>query len=123
MNPQRIQLRRKKGWRMPPNTIKVDRSGPWGNPFVVGQPHVFAGGRPVQDRRHAYVLYRAVAPLNPVLVAAARAQLRGKNLACWCPLIEQEDVCHAAVLLVIANSEGDAAAAVLNAICPTEAAR
>ena len=33
MKPQRIQLRRIKGWRIPPNTIKVDRSGDWGNPF------------------------------------------------------------------------------------------
>lgn len=35
--PKRIQLSRKAGWRMPPNTIKVTR-GPgmkWGNPFRV----------------------------------------------------------------------------------------
>lgn len=31
--PERIQLRRTKGWRMPPNTVKVDRSTRWGNPF------------------------------------------------------------------------------------------
>lgn len=31
--PQRLQLRRTKGWRMPPNTVKVDRSTKWGNPF------------------------------------------------------------------------------------------
>lgn len=36
MKPQRIQLSRKKGWRMPPNTLKVDRTSKWGNPFVVG---------------------------------------------------------------------------------------
>lgn len=32
--PVRVQLRRIKGWRMPPNTVKVDRSTKWGNPFV-----------------------------------------------------------------------------------------
>lgn len=32
-NPQRIQLRRTKGWRMPENTVKVDRTTKWGNPF------------------------------------------------------------------------------------------
>lgn len=40
--PERIQLRRKKGWRMPPNTVKVDRSTKWGNPFKChhpGTPH------------------------------------------------------------------------------------
>ena len=31
--PQRIQLQRTKGWRMPPNTRKVDRSTSFGNPF------------------------------------------------------------------------------------------
>lgn len=33
--PERVQLSRAKGWRMPPNTVKVCRPGPWGNPFVV----------------------------------------------------------------------------------------
>src|SRR5690242_6951114 len=31
--PVRIQLKRTKGWRMPPNTVKVTRPGKWGNPF------------------------------------------------------------------------------------------
>lgn len=35
--PERIQLSRRKGWKMPPNTVKVDRSTPWGNPFAVGE--------------------------------------------------------------------------------------
>ncbi|SDC30369.1 protein of unknown function [Sphingomonas sp. YR710] len=33
--PVRIQLRRAAGWRMPRNTVKVDRSTKWGNPFRV----------------------------------------------------------------------------------------
>lgn len=33
VKPQRIQLSRAKGWRMPANTVKVDRSTRWGNPF------------------------------------------------------------------------------------------
>jgi hypothetical protein len=31
--PVRVQLSRRKGWRMPENTVKVSRPGPWGNPF------------------------------------------------------------------------------------------
>lgn len=31
--PERIQLRRQKGWRMPPDAVKVDRTTRWGNPF------------------------------------------------------------------------------------------
>ena len=110
--PIRIQLSRAKGWRMPPNTVKVDRTTKWGNPFVVGK----SGGaftEKVADRRHAWRLYQGVAPGNEELVKAARAELRGKNLACWCPHHDPyEDVCHAAILLLIANSDGDAYEAV-----------
>lgn len=31
--PTRVRLSRAKGWRMPPNTVKVTRPGRWGNPF------------------------------------------------------------------------------------------
>lgn len=34
--PQRIQLRRVKGWRKPLGTINVARPTKWGNPFPVG---------------------------------------------------------------------------------------
>jgi hypothetical protein len=104
--PVRVQLRRTKGWRMPENTVKVDRTTKWGNPFIPGKPCAFTGGRPVQDKRHAYVLYRAVAPDNEELVAAARAELAGKNLACWCPVerYSTDGHCHADVLLELANA-------------------
>lgn len=98
--PMRVQLSRAKGWRMPPNTVKVDRTTKWGNPFVPGKSSAYSGGRPVQDVRHAFVLYRAVAPENAALVAAAQAELRGKNLACWC---KPDESCHADVLLDLAN--------------------
>lgn len=107
--PERIQLKRTKGWRMPPNTVKVDRSTKWGNPFVPGKPAPIGPtkGETVTDRRHAFVLYRSLAPLNEQLVSMARAELAGKNLACWCPHDNPyEDVCHAAVLLDIANGKG-----------------
>lgn len=101
--PERIQLSRQKGWRMPPNTVKVDRTTKWGNPFVVGK----SGGTytaKVVDRRHAYLLFKSVAFDNASLVVAAKEELRGKNLACWCPKPDPyEDCCHAAVLLEIAN--------------------
>lgn len=34
---ERIQLSRRKGWRMPSNTVKVDRTTGYGNPFVIGK--------------------------------------------------------------------------------------
>lgn len=103
--PRRIQLSRAKGWRLPPNSVKVDRSTKFGNPFVPGQDNPFLPGHKVEDRRHAWRLFQGHAPHNEKLVAAAQTELRGKNLACWCPLPEpgELDTCHAAVLLAIAN--------------------
>ena len=37
---------------------------------------------------------------NPDLINSARLELRGKDLACWCPLGQP---CHADVLLEVAN--------------------
>lgn len=46
MNPQRIQLSRKKGWRLPPDTVKIDRTTVWGNPFIPGEMSgIFAEGQ------------------------------------------------------------------------------
>lgn len=110
--PERVQLSRKAGWRLPANTVKVDRTTKWGNPFVVGKP----GGAftaKVVDRRHAWQLFECVATTTPALIEAARAELRGKNLACWCPLPTEpyaKDECHAAVLLQIANGPPEAVA-------------
>jgi hypothetical protein len=63
--PERIQLKRAKGWRMPENTVKVDRTTKWGNPFVPGKlaPVGPFKGQMVADKRHAFVLYRSFAPL------------------------------------------------------------
>jgi hypothetical protein len=37
VRPVRVQLSRRKGWRMPPNTMKVDRSTGFGNPFPIAK--------------------------------------------------------------------------------------
>lgn len=102
--PERIQLRRTKGWTMPANTVKVDRTTMFGNPFAVGKAG--PGGFVAKDKRHAWQLFLGFALQNAMLGEAARQRLRGKNLACWCSLpgAYADDECHAAVLLKIANS-------------------
>lgn len=88
MSPQRIQLKRTKGWRMPENTVKVDRTTKWGNPYVVG---------PLATANDVIADFRKMAK-------GARyhdlSELRGKNLACWCA---PGAPCHADVLLELAN--------------------
>ena len=91
---------------MPANTVKVDRTTKWGNPFVPGKKRPSLHGQLVKDRDEAYELYCSFVAKNAELQIEARAELAGKNLACWCPLPEAgaEDRCHASVLLRIANS-------------------
>ena len=108
--PERVQLKRTKGWRMPPNTVKVDRTTRWGNPFSVGDRVQADPSLPIavcfssQEAVNAFAGFCAHA-LGRVFVERARAALRGKNLACWCPL---DQPCHADVLLEMANAEDDA---------------
>lgn len=95
MTPQRIQLSRKKGWKMPPNTVRVCRPTKWGNPFTVEQ----------YGREQAVQMFRDYIghPNSPNVFSPAEIeQLRGKNLACWCKLGEPF---HADVLLEMANHE------------------
>ena len=92
VKPHRIQLRRTKGWRLPPNTVVVSSPSQWGNIVKVGSPAA-------PDRAAAAAWYRKmITAWNPT--PDELAELRGKNLACWCPLNEP---CHADVLLEIAN--------------------
>ena len=83
--PVRIQRKRTKGWKMPPNTVSVCRPGKWGNPFT------FA------NSGHVHPALRFACEVAPLLDVSP---LRGKNLACFCPL---DHPCHADVLLELAN--------------------
>jgi hypothetical protein len=107
--PERIQLRRANGWRMPENTVKVDRSTKWGNPYVIGTREELAS---LFRRLIAGETPEAPRLVDQLNLREYRArilrnidQLRGKNLACWCPL---DQPCHADVLLELANAPGDA---------------
>jgi hypothetical protein len=103
--PFRVQLRRTKGWRMPENTVKVDRTTMWGNRWQVGS-HSNYLGRTVQTKLECVEVYRALAwPVGHHRDWVVE-NLRGKNLACWCPLPapNEPDICHAAVLLEWANA-------------------
>lgn len=96
--PSRVQLSRRKGWRLPAGTVIVSRPSRWGNPFKVQTTHPNAGW--IEDRAAAVTAYRRYLAERPELIAAARAELVGQHLACWCPL---DQPCHADVLLAVAN--------------------
>ncbi|WIW52399.1 DUF4326 domain-containing protein [Mesorhizobium mediterraneum] len=108
---------------MPENTVKVDRSSGFGNPFPIingtsttmgktsdvwqvgtweGPAMWFRDTKPeavelaVQAFR-AWVMH----PAQESLLNKAKTSLRGKNLACWC---KEGEPCHADVLLELANA-------------------
>ncbi|SDE23397.1 protein of unknown function [Salipiger thiooxidans] len=98
MMPKRIQMtRRKGGWRKDhPDAVVVARPSKWGNPYQ-------GDGRGV-DRAMLASLFGELMkrPEKSAFVEEVRRELRGKDLACWCPL---DGPCHADVLLEIANRE------------------
>lgn len=98
--PVRVQRKRTKGWKMPPNTVYVGRPTIWGNPFPV-QDGLLGPSISLMNRQDVVDEYRKYLP--GLLAAQPRElieSIRGKNLACWCPL---DQPCHADVLLEIAN--------------------
>lgn len=90
--PERIQLRRTKGWRKPTGAIVVRRPTRWGNPFSVAE----------HGRAEARRLFLAYLDDHPDLVADARLMLAGHDLCCVCPLGVW---CHADEWLRIANED------------------
>jgi hypothetical protein len=91
---------------MPPNTLKIDRSTQWGNPFRIGQDAIHPRTHeivPVPTAEVAVSLFAIYLHTSSGvgLAKAARRELRGKNLACWC---KNGQTCHGDVLLRIANA-------------------
>jgi hypothetical protein len=110
--PERIQRKRTKGWRMPEGAVYVGRPAGWGNPIRPGEPYRFFNrhgklvmGVAPRSNRYALVdLFRAYVSARTDLHDQIRADLAGRDLACWCPL---DQPCHADVLLEIANGGDD----------------
>jgi len=130
--PVRIQLSRRKGWRMPPGTMKVDRTTALGNPFTpfgcaeagyIGTAKALAQRCVEAFRVWADTLYWRNNWDGPESEAARTKLLarlpdaKGKDLACWCHLCPAHKdgkpmgtqcpdcaPCHADVLLELANA-------------------
>jgi Domain of unknown function (DUF4326) len=125
-SPQRIQRKRIKGWKAPPNTVYVGRGSVWGNPFIVGERcGIFPKGMGLRGNAETLIQALTLAQclefyrnaiegyLKPEMYPAGHEFstkirphsnlhfLRGKNLMCWCPA---DQPCHADILLELANA-------------------
>jgi hypothetical protein len=106
--PVRIQRSRAKGSRLSaPNALPivcVSRPSKWGNPFSAALGTASKAHKASVRAAAVAQFRRALQGGDPALgfgIEEVRKELRGKNLACWCPLSEP---CHADVLLEVANS-------------------
>jgi hypothetical protein len=114
--PERIQLRRTKGWRKPEGVVVVARPTKWGNPYRWQEYRSVAYDSDgeaftvsaASRRRFAVTDFQAAVayqiggflPGYPSR-EEIRHELAGKDLACWCG---PDEPCHADVLLEIANA-------------------
>lgn len=117
--PKRIQRKRTKGWRIPEGAVYVGRPTRWGNPYSLREWESYA--MPLFRNAANGIFDPSVLPkewedwrfhdasqlfnwwinqFGDGPVNAAESELRGKDLACWCPL---DQPCHADILLEIAN--------------------
>ncbi|HET7538783.1 MAG TPA: DUF4326 domain-containing protein [Polyangiaceae bacterium] len=108
VTPVRIQRSRAKGSRLEsPNGLPivcVSRPSKWGNPFSEALASAPSKGKPAVRAASVRQFRQALRAHDPALgfgIQDVRRELRGKNLACWCPL---DEPCHADVLLKVANS-------------------
>lgn len=84
--PPRVLNQRDK----PTDGVYVGRPSKFGNPFEIGK-----------DGTRAEVIhkYERWIRTQPTLIEAAKTELRGRNLICWCA----PKACHATILLHLAN--------------------
>jgi hypothetical protein len=116
MVPRRVQLSRARDARLPPNTLRVDRASKWGNPFRVGVHGNRAECVDMFTRLMSGAIIVSAGPDPKIqrdyyeMVKRDRRELRGLNLACWCPLFDADGKrvpCHADVLLRIKQDATD----------------
>jgi hypothetical protein len=112
--PKRIQRKRTKGWKMPPNAVYVGRPSFFGNMFTHADPSVaVAAFRRVWTASQWFAHYhdglvdvdefrnlKRVGPWPEWWWHKELVRLRGKDLVCWCG----DGPCHADVLLELANA-------------------
>lgn len=87
--------RPKPGLKIHGHAVKGAQQGAWGNPYPLKPEATEA------DRQECIQKYRQWLMSNPDKIKQARAELRGKRLACWC----KPKACHADVLLELSNSD------------------
>jgi hypothetical protein len=77
---------------IPKGAVYIGRPSKWGNPFAIGKDG---------DRDEVIAKYRQWLLARPDMMEAAKRELFGKDLVCFCA----PKGCHGDVLLEMANAE------------------
>lgn len=95
--------------QVPDGAVYVGRAAPglsaspYANPFKIGRPAPASAGslagRIPSDLKDLKAMFLRHLAANPALVARARRDLHGRDLACWCRL--DADWCHADTWLAL----------------------
>jgi hypothetical protein len=95
-------MSRQRPWRADnPDAVIVSRPSKWGNPYKVGEPlTVTVNGEPAGSINPDVDMVVWMFRRYVEHYAIDLTDLRGRDLACWCPL---DQPCHADVLLELAN--------------------
>jgi Domain of unknown function (DUF4326) len=134
--PQRLRLSRAKGWTRPAGAVVVARPTRWGNPWRVvpvrddrfpwgeaadvvhvdGDRHAgrferYTSGPETGAPYWAVQMYKLHLAEHPDLRAAIGAELRGRDLLCWC---RPDQPCHADLLIALASSRAPVLAQPVN---------
>lgn len=98
-----VRVRRSRREKLPSGAVYVGRPTKWGNPWRIHGSIT----RDIAVARFRADLLAAIEDpwgsphdIEFRVMAESLDELRGRNLACWCPLDEE---CHADVLLEVAN--------------------
>lgn len=92
--------------RIPDGAVYVGRAAPGLKASPYANPHLVRAHGLTEASR----LYLEHLASRPDLLEGARRELAGRDLACWCPLPAdgEPDLCHAALLLDVANQRQEA---------------
>jgi hypothetical protein len=113
---KRVQRKRTKGFKLPENTVCVNRGTKWGNPFKVVQSgkayavcdpdgNTLMDGFASKTSASAYAVGMYAGWLDHQLSPGGGldlGDLEGKNLACFCDL---DTPCHADYLILLTKNK------------------
>lgn len=104
-----ILLNRARGYQRSSNIVIIDRSGPWGNPYIIGvdgdrdevcDKHIVWLNEWINNKKEICIKV-GIRVFSNKWVIEHLSLLRGKDVVCWC----SPSRCHGDLLILLANKD------------------